>query len=120
MRRQVAVPVVRALDAHRGEDPCERVDLTQEVLRGEPALTELLGQRVRRRGDRHAALDQLRQQPGDQRRIARVVEFELVDADHHVVGEQFDALDEAENPGQLGELAERGERGRPGIRGASR
>ncbi len=77
---------------------------------GEAALAELLGQRVRRRRHRHPALDQFRQQPRDQRGVARVVELELVDAHHDVVGQQVDALDEAEHPGQLGQLAERGER----------
>ncbi len=82
------------------------VDLPQKVLRGEAALSELLGQRVRRRRDRHPPLDQVGQQPRHQRRVARVVEFELVDADDDVVGEQVDAFDEAENPCELGEFAE--------------
>ncbi len=108
--RQTAVPVVRSLDAHGGENACQRVDFAQEVLGGEPALAELLGQRVGGRRNRDPTLDQLGQQPRDQRRVARVVELELVDADHHVVGQQVDALEEAEHPGQLGELAERRER----------
>ena len=114
------MPVVRPVDADRVENSCERVDFAQEVLRGEPALPQLLGQRVRCRGHRHPALDQLRQQPRDQRGVARVVQLELVDAHHDVVGQQFDALDEAENPGQLGELAERRERRRRRRRGRDR
>ena len=50
------------------------------------------------------------EQPRDQRGVAGVVEFELVDAHHHVVGQQVDALDEPENAGQLRELTERRER----------
>ncbi len=108
-RRQVAVPIVGSLDAHRGENRSESVDFTQEILRGEAALAQLLGQRVRRRRHRHPALDELGEQPRDQRGVAGVVQLELVDAHHHVVGQQFDALDEAEHPGQLGQLAERRE-----------
>ena len=104
------MPVVRPFDPHGRENTCERVDFTQEVLRGEPPLAQLLGQRVRRRRHRHPAFHQLRQQPRDQRGVARVVELELVDAHHDVIGQQLDALDEAEHPGQLGQLAERGER----------
>ena len=109
-RRQVAVPVVRPLDPHGVENGCERVDFTQEVLRGEPALPQLLGQRVRRGRDRDSAFDQLREQPRDQRGVPGVVQFELVDAHHHVVGQQIDAFGEAEHTGQLRELAERRER----------
>ena len=102
--------VVRPLDAHRGEHRRQRVDLPQEVLRGEPALTQLLGQRVGGGRDRDATLDELGQQPRHQRGVAGVVELELVDADQHVVGEQLDALDEPEHARQLSELTERGER----------
>ncbi len=104
--------VVRPVDAHGLENGCERVDFAQKVLRGESALAQLLGQRVRRGRNRDPAFDQLREQPRDQRRVARVVEFELVDAHHHVVGQQLDALDETEDAGQLGQFAERRERRR--------
>ncbi len=104
--------VVRAFDADGVENRCERVDFAQKILSGEPALAQLLGQRVGRRRDRDPAFDQLREQPRDQRGVAGIVQFELVDAHHHVVGQQVDALDEAENAGQLRQLAERGERRR--------
>ena len=108
--RQVTVPVVRTLDAHRGEHRRQRVDLTQEVLGGEAPLAQLLGQRVRGRRHRHAALDQRRQQARDQGGVARIVEFELVDAQQHVVRQQLDALHEPEHTRELGEFAERRER----------
>ncbi len=61
-------------------------------------LTELAGQRVRCRHDGHAASRQLRQQAGDQHGVARVVEFEFVDAQDAVVGQLLDGLVEAEAP----------------------
>ena len=109
------MPVVGSLDPNGGEDLRERVDLAEEVLRREPTLPQLFGQRVRRRRDGHPPLDQRRQQSGDQRRIAGIVELELVDAHHHVLGEQLDALHEAEHPRQLRQLAERRERGGAGV-----
>ena len=105
--RQVAVPVVRTVDPHGREDLSQSVDLAQEVLSGEPALAQLLGQRVRRRRDRHPALHQLRQQPRDQRRVAWVVELELVDAHARRSRPAARCIDEAEDPGQLGQLPER-------------
>ena len=107
--RKVAVPVVGPVDSHRAENACQRADLAHEILRCEAALAELLWQGVRRRGHRHPARDQFGQQPRDQRGVARVVQLELVDAHHDIVGQQIDALDEAEYPGQLGQLAERRE-----------
>lgn len=104
--------VVRPVDAHGLENSCERVDFAQEVLRGESALPQLFGQGVRGGGDRDPAFDQLREQPRDQGGVAGIVEFELVDAHHHVVGQQIDALDEAKDTGELRQLTERRERRR--------
>ena len=109
-RRQPAVPVVRPLDPHGGENACQRVDFAQKVLCREAALTELLRQGVRGGGHRDAALDELGQHPRDQRGVARVIEFELVDAHHGVGAEQLDAFGESEHAGELGEFTEGGER----------
>ena len=114
-RWQATLPIVRALDSYGGENACQRIDFTQEILGGKPALTELLGQGVRCRGNRNAALHQLGEQSRDQRGVTRIVEFELVDADHRVVGQQVDALDKPEDPGQLRQLTEGGERFEIGI-----
>ncbi len=47
------------------------------------------------------------EQPRDQRGVARVVEFELVDAQQRVIAQQLDAFGETEHPGELGQLHER-------------
>ena len=108
-RRQIPVPIVRPFDPHGGEHRCQRVDFAQEVLRGEAALPQLLGQGVGGGRHRDTPFDQCGEQPRDQRGVAGVVELELVDTDQHVVRQQLDALDEPEHTRQLGQLTEGGE-----------
>lgn len=76
----------------------------------------MFGKRVGSRGDGHPTRYQLREQPRYQRRVARVVQLELVDAHHGVVGQQFDALQEAENACDLRQFAEARKRLRAGHR----
>jgi hypothetical protein len=104
---QAAVPVVRAVDPAYVEVRGERLDLTEEVDRLEPALAELVRQRVRGRGQLDPGGDQLTQQPGDQHRVTGIVQLELVDADQPVRRKCLDGGAETEGADQVGELDER-------------
>ena len=101
------VPVVVAVDAQDLEPGGERLDLTQEVLGGEPALSQRSGQGVRRGGERDPAVGELAQQAGHQDGVARVVQLELVDADEAPGGEGLDGGQEAEGADEVGVLHER-------------
>lgn len=103
---QPAVAVVLAVDAQRVEAGGEALYLAQEVGGREPALAELARQGVGGGGERHARVDQLAEQGGDQDRVARVVQLELVDAQEAVAGERLDRLLEAEGADQVGQLDE--------------
>ena len=110
-----------------GENACQRVDFTQEVLGREAASPSCSGGGVRRRGHRHPRARRVGKAFGRSAWCCRVVEFEFVDADHGVVAEQVDALHEPEHAGQLRQLTEGGERprvlgrvGQPPVRRASR
>src|SRR5690606_14043632 len=97
---------VLAVHAQGLEAVGERLDLALEVLGGEPALAERVGQRVRRRGERDAAVGELAHETGHQRGVARVVELELVDADELLGAQGLDRLVEAEGPHEVGVLDE--------------
>jgi len=112
-----AVAVVLAVDPQHLEPGGQRLDLAPEVLRGEAALTERVGQRVRRRGQGHAAVGQLAQEPGHQDGVARVVELELVDGDQPVRREGLDGRGEAEGTDEVRVLHERPVRGPVGADG---
>ena len=106
-----AVPVVLAVDAQHLEPRGERLDLPEEVLGREAALTERSGQGVRRRRDRDVAVSELTQESRHQHGVARVVELELVDADQVLVAERLDGRGEPERSDEVRVLDERAERG---------
>ena len=117
---QTAVAVVLAVDAQRAEVRGQALDLAQEVGGGEAALAELAGQRVGGGGERHARVDQLAEQGGDEDGVARVVQLELVDAQQPVAAEGLHGLLEAERADEVGQLDEGAERlelgrGRGGV-----
>jgi hypothetical protein len=98
----------------------QALDLAHEIGRGEPALTELAGQRVGGGGECNARVDELAEQGGDQDGVAGVVELELVDAQQPVAGQGLDGLLEPEGADEVGQLHERAERlagglGRGGV-----
>ncbi len=82
---------------------------------GEPALAELARQGVGGGGERHARVDQLAEQGGDEDGVARVVELELVDAQQAVAGQGLDRLLEAEGADQVRQLHEGAERLERGL-----
>ena len=88
----VATAVVEAVDPQRLEVRRERVDLAEEVGRGEAALAERVRWRVGRRGHPGAARHELAEEPRHEHRVARVVELELVDADESRAREQLHGL----------------------------
>src|SRR5690606_20019946 len=114
---QPAVAVVLAVDAQGAEVGRQALDLAQEVGRREAALAQLAGQRVGGGGERDARLDQLAEQGGHEHRVARVVEFELVDAQQAVPGGGADPLREARGAAQVGQLREGAERLEGGLGG---
>jgi hypothetical protein len=106
--------VVRPVDPPYVEVRGQGLDLTEEVDRLEPALAQLVRQRVRGRGQLDSCRDQLTQQPRDQHRVARVVQLELVDTDQPVRRQGLDGGTQAESTDQVGELDERAVHLRPG------
>ncbi len=112
---QAAVAVVLAVDAQRAEVGGQALDLAQEVGRREPALAELAGQRVGGGRERHARLDQLAEQRGDEHGVAGVVQLELVDAQQTVAAERLHGLLEPERTDQVGQLHEGAERLERGL-----
>ena len=114
-RRQVAVPVVRAVHPDGLEDARHLADLPHEVLRREAPLPQLLGQGVGRGRHTDAGRRQLGEQAGDEHGVARVIELELVDAQHGVARELLDRPVEAERTHHVRQLDERAERLRLGT-----
>ena len=106
--------VVLAVDPQHVEVGRQALDLAEEVLRGEPALPQLVRQRVRRGRQADAGLDELAQQGRHEHRVAGVVELELVDADEAVALERLDGRAEAERADEVGVLDERPEPLGPG------
>ncbi len=109
MPLDVPAPVVEAVDAQDLELRRERVDLAQEVLRGEPPLAERVRRRVGCRGDARPGRDELRQQARHEPGVARVVQLELVDRDEGRTLEQLHRVrvpDRADERGVLDERAE--------------
>ena len=109
----VAAAVVEAVDAQGLEVRRQRVDLAEEVGGGEAALAERVRRRVRRRRDARAAGHELAEQPRHQHGVARVVEFELVDADEARALEQLHRLGVAERADERRVLDEGAEVLRP-------
>jgi len=71
-----------------------------------------LGERVRRRGQAHADLDEPAQQRRDEDGVAGVVELELVDGEQPVVRQLLDGPGEPERAHEVGQLHEGAERPR--------
>ena len=101
--------VVGSVDADRLEARGHRVDLAQEVLRGEAPLAQGVRRRVRCRREAGARRHQLAEQACHHHRVARIVEFELVDAEQIRPAEQVDGVLVAEGAHERGVLDERAE-----------
>ena len=112
--RQPAVAVVLAVDPQDVEVGREPLDLAQEVLGRESALPQLVRQRVGRRRQADARLDELTQQRRHEHRVTGIVELELVDADEAIALERLDGRAEAQRTDEVGVLDERAEALRPG------
>ena len=121
---QTAVAVVLAVDAQRAEGCGQALDLAQEVGCGEPALAELARECVGGGGQRDPGVHQFAEQGGDEYGVARVVQFELVDAQQPVAAQGLHGLLEAERADQVRQLDEGAEglelRARPGWRARGR
>ena len=104
------VPVVRPVDGQHVEAVGQRLDLPQEVLGGEAALPQRVGQRVARGRERDPCLGEPPEQRRHEHRVAGVVELELVDADQPVAAQRLDGGGEAERPHEVGVLDEGAER----------
>ena len=99
--------VVLPVDREDLEPGRERLDLAEEVLGREPPLSEGVGQRVRRRRQRHPRLGEPCEQGRHEHRVAGVVELELVDAHQPVPLQRLHRLGETKRPDEVGELDER-------------
>ncbi len=104
-----SLAVVDAVDAQCLKAVRHGMDLAQEVLRGEAALAQGVRGRVRGGGQPGAGRDQLTEQPCHHHRVARVVEFELVDTEQIRSAQQIDGVLVPESPHQRGVLDERAE-----------
>ena len=113
--RQSGVTEVRTVDPQRGEPIGQPLDLPAELVGGEPALTELVRQRVRGGRQEHAGVGELAEQPGHQHGVARIVEFELVDGQQPVTGQPLHRFAEPERSDQMGVLDEGAVRLRSGY-----
>ena len=103
---QPDVPEVGAVHAEGGEPVGQPTDLAAELVRREPALAQLAGQRVGGRGEEHAGVGQLTEQPGHQHGVAGIVEFEFVDGQQPVAGQPLHRFPEAQRADQVGVLDE--------------